>query len=56
MSETDITFDRCQICGYEAVSDEFIENKNRCPVCGSEDVDDASFDPYTDDDDEEELW
>jgi predicted Zn-ribbon and HTH transcriptional regulator len=48
--------DRCQICGYEALSSEFVENDNKCPVCGSEDVDDANTNPYEDDDNEEELW
>jgi predicted Zn-ribbon and HTH transcriptional regulator len=52
MSESEeITYDKCQVCGYEAPSTEFI--KDKCPICGSEDVDDANFDPYKDDDDEE---
>lgn len=50
-----VTYDKCQICGFTGKSNLFIDNK--CPICGSEDVDDADFDPYNDDDDEnEELW
>ncbi len=51
MSESEeITYDKCQVCGYMATSDMF---GDKCPICGSEDIDDAQFNPYTDDDDEE---
>ena len=55
MSELEypIPYDKCQVCGHVEKSTTFGE---RCPICGSEDIDDANFDPYKDDDEEEELW
>lgn len=49
-----ITFYKCQLCYHVADSFYFIHNK--CPICGSDDIDDADFDPYQEDDDDDELW
>jgi hypothetical protein len=51
-----ITYDKCQVCGHLAPSEDFDGCKGGCcPICGSKDIDDSNFDPYKDDDDED-FW
>ena len=55
-----MTYDKCNICLWEGPSDEVIFEEPEhwyCPRCGSEDVDDASYDPYEEEeeDDYEEM-
>ena len=52
----ELTYDKCQVCGHTAPSEDFDSCKGGCcPICGSEDIDDSNFDPYKDDDDED-FW
>jgi len=53
--------DKCNLCGWSGPETEVIEKELEglgttwhCPKCNSEDLDDSEFDPYDDDDPEDE--
>lgn len=56
MKEKEITYDKCQICGYTGESSKFGKGEGQCPICGSKDIDDVSANPYEDDDMEDDEW
>lgn len=53
IEKKEVTYEKCQICGFEAKTIVFDENEGACPDCGSTDVDDIDANPYEDEDDEE---